>query len=113
MTSSLRLADGGLQHAHRRAGLDMGDLALWMFNHIVSTQDDDDLSMLFGAGLVFDVRPGRRQGVPRSERSTTAGRVLLLIGLVHAYLIWDGDISFRMPFAGFSSILSAASLPGR
>ena len=51
-------------------------------------------SMLFGAGLVLMVGRARKKG--RSFRGVYYRRVLWLIvfGLCHAYLIWEGDILF-------------------
>jgi uncharacterized protein len=71
-------------------GLDRG---VWFFNHLVFEEKMMTIfSMLFGAGLVL--MDGRAEA-----RGAKIGRVyyrrvllLLLIGLVHAYLIWIGDI---------------------
>jgi uncharacterized protein len=71
-------------------GLDRG---VWFFNHLVFEEKMMTIfSMLFGAGLVL--MDGRAEA-----RGAKIGRVyyrrvllLLLIGLVHSYLIWMGDI---------------------
>ena len=69
------------------------DRAIWFFNHLVFEGKMMTIfSMLFGAGLVLmDHRAAARGG--------RVGWIyyrrilwLLLIGLVHAYLIWGGDI---------------------
>jgi uncharacterized protein len=69
------------------------DSMLWAFNHLVfDTKTMTLFSMLFGAGLVLmsDRADGRgaRLGWVYYRRSFW----LLVIGLVHAYLIWGGDI---------------------
>src|SRR5262249_7249538 len=77
----------------RGGGFEGLDRAVWFFNHLVfEAKMMTIFSMLFGAGLVLmDQRA--------SARGASVGWVyyrrilwLLVIGLVHAYLIWDGDI---------------------
>ena len=69
------------------------DLALWGFNHVVfDTKMMTLFSMLFGAGLVL--MSDRAEGRGAKLRGIYYRRVgwLLVIGLIHSYLIWDGDI---------------------
>jgi uncharacterized protein len=77
----------------RGGGFEGLDRVVWVFNHLVFEGKMMTIfSMLFGAGLVLmDHRA--------AARGARVGRVyyrrilwLLLIGLVHAYLIWGGDI---------------------
>lgn len=49
-------------------------------------------SMLFGAGLVLQAGRNERIGLSPVRRFYRRMAVLLGIGLLHAYLIWDGDI---------------------
>lgn len=78
------------------------DTALWALNHLIfDTKMMTLFSMLFGAGLVLmsdraDARKARIRGV-------FYRRVfwLLVIGLIHAYLIWDGDILVMYASCGF------------
>lgn len=69
------------------------DSALWTLNHVLfETKMMTIFSMLFGAGLVLmGERAEERQA---RWRGVYYRRVLwlLVIGLVHSYLIWDGDI---------------------
>jgi uncharacterized protein len=78
------------------------DIALWAFNHVVfDTKMMTLFSMLFGAGLVLmDDRASQRGA---KLRGVYYRRVfwLLVIGLVHAYLIWDGDILVMYASCGF------------
>ncbi len=70
-----------------------GDLWLWGFNHMVfDTKMMTLFSMLFGAGLVL--MSDRADGRGARLRGIYYRRIfwLLMIGLVHSYLIWDGDI---------------------
>jgi uncharacterized protein len=83
-------------------GSTWGDMALWMFNHIVfDTKMMTIFSMLFGAGLVL--MSDRADAKGASLRRIYYRRVtfLLMIGLVHAYLIWDGDILVPYALCGF------------
>ncbi len=69
------------------------DLLLWGFNHLVfDTKMMTLFSMLFGAGLVL--MSGRAAGRGAKLGWIYHRRIfwLLMIGLVHSYLIWDGDI---------------------
>ena len=79
----------------RGAGFEKSDRAVWFFNHLVfEAKMMTIFSMLFGAGLVLmNERAGSRGA---SLRGVYYRRVLWLpvIGAIHAYLIWDGDILF-------------------
>jgi uncharacterized protein len=74
-------------------GFEGADRAVWVLNHIVfETKMMTIFSMLFGAGLVLmgeraDARGARLRGVYYRRILW-----LLVIGLVHAYLIWSGDV---------------------
>jgi uncharacterized protein len=72
------------------AGLDRG---VWFVNHLVFEMKMMTIfSMLFGAGFVLmDSRAGARGA---SVLGVYYRRILwlLAIGVVHSYLIWDGDI---------------------
>ncbi len=79
----------------RGAGFEGSDRAVWFLNHLVfEAKMMTIFSMLFGAGLVLmNERAGSRG---TSLRAVYYRRVLwlLVIGAIHAYLIWDGDILF-------------------
>ncbi len=81
---------------------DWADMGLWGFNHLVfDTKMMTLFSMLFGAGLVL--MSDRADGRGAKLRGTYYRRVgwLLVIGLVHSYLIWDGDILVLYASCGF------------
>jgi uncharacterized protein len=81
---------------------DRADMALWAFNHLVfDTKMMTLFSMLFGAGLVL--MSDRADGRGAKMRGVYYRRVswLLVIGLVHSYLIWDGDILVLYASTGF------------
>jgi len=77
----------------RGGGFEGTDRAVWFFNHLVFEMKMMTIfSMLFGAGFVLMDHRASMRGA--SIRGVYYRRILwlLVIGLVHAYLIWDGDI---------------------
>jgi uncharacterized protein len=71
-------------------GLDRG---IWIFNHLFfEAKMMTIFSMLFGAGLVLMDQRAEAKGA--RVRNVYYRRILwlLAIGLVHSYLIWNGDI---------------------
>ena len=77
----------------RGGGFEGTDRAVWFFNHLVFEGKMMSIfSMLFGAGLVLMDQRAASRGA--SVRGVYYRRVLwlLAIGLIHAYLIWSGDI---------------------
>ena len=81
---------------------DWGDMGLWGLNHLIfDTKMMTLFSMLFGAGLVL--MADRAAGRGASIRGVYYRRVawLLVIGLIHSYLIWDGDVLVMYASCGF------------
>jgi uncharacterized protein len=77
----------------RGGGFTGVDRVIWVFNHLSFEMKMMTLfSMLFGAGLVLMADRADHRGA--SLRGVYYRRVLwlLVIGLIHAYLIWWGDI---------------------
>jgi uncharacterized protein len=77
----------------RGAGFAGLDRAVWFFNHMVfEVKMMTIFSMLFGAGLVLMDQRAEKRGA--KVRGVYYRRVLwlLVIGLIHSYLIWWGDI---------------------
>jgi uncharacterized protein len=77
----------------RGGGFEGTDRADWFLNHLVFEGKMMTIfSMLFGAGLVLMDQRAAARGA--SVRGVYYRRVLwlLAIGMVHAYLIWSGDI---------------------
>ena len=78
------------------------DTPLWALNHVLfDTKMMTLFSMLFGAGLVL--MSDRAEGRGARLRGTYYRRVfwLLLIGIAHASLVWDGDILVLYALCGF------------
>jgi uncharacterized protein len=77
------------------------DLATWLVNHLLVDQKFMTLfSMLFGAGLVLMQQRADARGVPSRGLYYRRQLWLLLIGAVHAYLLWLGDILFHYALCG-------------
>ena len=74
-------------------GYTWADLAFWIGNHVVFEEKMMTIfSMLFGAGLVLMSERAESRGASLLKVYYRRIGILLLIGLIHAYLIWDGDI---------------------
>jgi uncharacterized protein len=79
-------------------GYGWGDIAVWMVNHVVFDEKMMSIfSMLFGAGLVLMSERADAKGASLTKVYYRRVGVLLVIGLIHAYLIWEGDI--LVPYA--------------
>jgi uncharacterized protein len=79
----------------RGGGFEGMDRAIWYFNHLVfEAKMMTIFSMLFGAGLILMNERAEAKRV--SLRGVYYRRVLwlLVIGAIHAYLIWGGDVLF-------------------
>ncbi len=82
-------------------GYTWADLYLWMVNHVVFDEKMMTIfSMLFGAGLVLMSERSEARGASLLKVYYRRIGVLLLIGLVHAYLIWEGDILVTYALCG-------------
>ncbi len=82
------------------------ELAIWLGSHIFFEQKFIALfSLMFGAGIVLFMQS--KQSADRSASVLHYRRtfVLLLIGLVHAYVFWDGDILTIYALCGFIAVL--------
>mgnify|MGYP006277817455 CR=1 FL=1 len=79
---------------------------IWLGSHVFFEQKFIALfSLMFGAGIVLFMQS--KQDAEGSAMVIHYRRtvVLLLIGLVHAYLLWDGDILVIYALCGFWSVL--------
>jgi uncharacterized protein len=75
---------------------------VWIFFHLLCEQKMMSLfSMLFGAGLVVMVHRSDARG--KSLTGIYYRRIgwLLVFGLLHAFLLWDGDILVPYALCGF------------
>ncbi|MFJ8064113.1 DUF418 domain-containing protein [Psychrobacillus sp. NPDC096426] len=62
-------------------------------------------SMLFGYGLAMQFMKSQEKGTSFRKLAVRRLSVLLLIGCIHAFLIWSGDILITYAIAGFVLLL--------
>jgi uncharacterized protein len=69
------------------------DFYIWAFGHLFFDQKFMTIfSWLFGAGIVLMTARAAERGVKPAVFHYRRMLALLVFGLIHAYLIWDGDI---------------------
>jgi uncharacterized protein len=69
------------------------DFAVWTFSHLFFDQKFMTIfSWLFGAGVVLMTARAAERGMKPAAFHYRRMLALLVFGLIHAYLIWDGDI---------------------
>ncbi|MCH2251089.1 MAG: DUF418 domain-containing protein [Cognatishimia sp.] len=84
-----------------------GDLSginwwVWAISHALADMKFMALfSILFGAGIVLVTVGRQEKGLPTLAHHYTRNFWLLLFGLIHAYLIWYGDILVTYAIAAF------------
>ena len=77
----------------RGGGFEGTDRIIWVFNHLFFDMKMMTLfSMLFGAGLVLMGERSKQRGASLAGLYYRRCLWLLVIGLIHAYLLWSGDI---------------------
>ena len=82
------------------------DFAVWRFNHLfVEGRAISIFGILFGAGIVLSTRRQDRAALPVAASFYRRYGILAAIGLLHAYLIWYGDILFPYALAGAVAFL--------
>ncbi|PUB17878.1 DUF418 domain-containing protein [Paenisporosarcina sp. OV554] len=58
-------------------------------------------SMLFGYGLMMQFRKSQERGISFIPLGLRRLSILLIIGILHAFLIWSGDILITYALSGF------------
>jgi len=82
-------------------GNDALNLGTWFFTHLFFDQKFMSIfSMLYGAGLVMMMERAEKRGRPMRGIWFRRSLWLLLIGVIHGYLIWMGDILFHYALVG-------------
>ncbi len=96
----------------RMGGTEPWNIGTWMFTHILFDQKFISIfAMMFGAGIVL------MSGRAESGGSKPAGFYyrrqlwLVVIGAIHAYLIWIGDILFMYALIGMLAYLFRKRTP--
>lgn len=86
----------------------------WMVNHLLFSGKMMSLfSMLFGAGLVLMADRADRRGVSFAWVYYRRILWLLVIGLIHAYFIWSGDILVAYALCGLVLFVFRSTSPRR
>jgi uncharacterized protein len=83
-----------------------GNFAVWLVSHVFADAKFMTIfSMLFGAGIVL--MTSRREEARKPSAGVHYRRmgVLLAVALVHAYLLWYGDILYTYAMCGFLAYL--------
>ena len=82
-------------------GTEWYNLTTWYVTHIVFDQKFLAIfSILFGAGLVMMMKRADARGAPYTGAWFRRNAWLLLIGALHGYLLWFGDILFQYAVIG-------------
>ena len=82
-------------------GLEWYNLGTWFATHIVADQKFMSIfSMMFGAGLVLMWQRAEARGAKFGRIYYRRMFWLLVIGMLHGYLLWFGDILFYYAFVG-------------
>jgi uncharacterized protein len=95
-------------------GPSLANRAAWLVNEVVFSGKMMSLfSMLFGAGLVLMADRAEGRGVRFAGVYYRRILWLLAIGLVHAYVVWSGDILVAYAVSGLFLFFFRAMSPGR
>ncbi len=87
-------------------GTDPLNLGVWIATHVLFDQKFMTIfSMLFGAGIVLGAERAAQRGAPFGGVFYRRQIWLLVLGAVHAYLIWFGDILFYYALIGMLAYL--------
>jgi len=74
---------------------------VWLLCHILADQKSMTIfSMLFGAGILVMTRHIEAQGLPSARLHYRRMGWLILFGLLHGFLLWDGDILYAYGVGG-------------
>ncbi|MEM9353974.1 MAG: DUF418 domain-containing protein [Planctomycetota bacterium] len=93
---------GGYENPRFSGGDEPANTAFWAFNSVVFSGKMMSLfSMLFGAGLVVMNERAAARGASLRGVYYRRNFWLLVIGMVHAYLIWGGDVLVPYALCGF------------
>jgi uncharacterized protein len=90
------------------------DAAVWLATQVlVDGKFIAIFAMLFGAGIAMQAARHDAAGVPPALSHYRRMAALLLIGLLHAYLLWYGDMLVLFALCGGQVFLYRALVPAR
>jgi uncharacterized protein len=79
------------------------DLGIWLFTHeLFDEKMMAVFSMLYGAGIVLLSSRLESRGIPPTLIFVRRSLWLMLFGVLHAYLLWSGDILFSYAVCGLA-----------
>lgn len=82
------------------------DKWIWILSHIFADQKFMAIfSTLFGAGIFLMAESNKKKGIKESSIHFRRMLWLMLFGLLHAYLLWEGDILFSYALIGMVMFL--------
>ena len=82
------------------------NLWVWMVTHVVADQKFMTLfSVLFGAGILVFSQNAENKGLSAVSLHYQRNFWLMLFGLLHGYLLWQGDILFSYALCAFAVFL--------
>ncbi|MBT8108895.1 MAG: hypothetical protein KJP17_11700, partial [Gammaproteobacteria bacterium] len=85
----------------KMGGTEAHNLATWIFTHILFDQKFMSIfAMLFGAGLVLMTGRAEARGAKPARLYFRRQFWLIVIGALHGYFIWFGDILFAYALIG-------------
>jgi uncharacterized protein len=85
----------------RMGGTEWYNIATWMFTHVFFDQKFMSIfAMLFGAGIVLMSERAEARGARPARYYYRRQFWLVVIGALHAYLLWAGDILFAYAVVG-------------
>ncbi|HLJ92928.1 MAG TPA: DUF418 domain-containing protein [Gemmataceae bacterium] len=81
--------------------LEGANYAVWLLSHVLADQKFMTIfAMLFGAGIVLMTSRREKAGLTSAGVHYRRMGALALFGLLHAYLLWYGDILFSYALCG-------------
>lgn len=87
-------------------GTDMLNIGIWCFTHILFDQKFMSIfAMLFGAGIILMTGRAEAKGAKYGRVFYRRQFWLVVLGALHAYLIWLGDILFVYALIGMLAYL--------
>ena len=99
---SFSMVTAAYMNPHVYGTIEGADYYVWLVTDVVcSGKFMTIFSMLFGAGIVLMADRRNAAGLPSAGLHYRRTGVLLLIGLMHAHLLWFGDVLVTYAMVGF------------
>lgn len=85
---------------------------VWILSHILADRKFMSIfSILFGAGIVLFTSKAESKGLPSAGLHYRRSFYLFIIGMMHAYLLWYGDILVAYSICAISAYLFRRIIP--